>query len=447
VAPQRDFDVIVVGGGFAGVTAARDLSHAGHRVLLLEARDQLGGRTCRRTFAGTDMKVEFGGTWTAARLLQPNVGREIIRYDRQLARDPAPLSYGHLLGGERIERPFPLEFDDLYELERAAFHILSGAKQFDAGTPIDEQFRGDFDVTWAEFAAQLDLSPRVYDLISAWALQSVNGEPHDDGSALNVLWGAALFQHSLLKWHAMVEDQLRDGVGGLLHAMVSDANCTVRTATPVASVEQDSAGVEITTIDGQRLTCRAAVIAVPVNAWNNIAFAPALSPPKVAGAALRPGGRSIKMWALVEDAPPGFFAYGGLDAAHGVTIVIPQGEKDGAQLLAAFTPMAYAPGAVRWFDPSHETFQLVMDRYAPGSRVVAFDAEDYTRDPWVDGSFGVYKIGQMAHLDGMRSPEGRLAFAGSDIARGWVKWIDGAIESGSTAGHQAEQILAGAGRI
>ena len=42
---MSEFDVIVVGGGFAGVTAARDLSRAGLSVLVLEARDRLGGPT------------------------------------------------------------------------------------------------------------------------------------------------------------------------------------------------------------------------------------------------------------------------------------------------------------------------------------------------------------------------------------------------------------------
>ena len=38
-------DVVVIGGGFAGVTAARDLQKRGFKVLVLEARDRLGGRT------------------------------------------------------------------------------------------------------------------------------------------------------------------------------------------------------------------------------------------------------------------------------------------------------------------------------------------------------------------------------------------------------------------
>ena len=42
---NRTYDVIVIGAGFAGVTAARDLASAGRSVLVLEARDRLGGRT------------------------------------------------------------------------------------------------------------------------------------------------------------------------------------------------------------------------------------------------------------------------------------------------------------------------------------------------------------------------------------------------------------------
>ena len=39
------FDVIIVGAGFAGLIAARELSHRHRRVLMIEARDRIGGRT------------------------------------------------------------------------------------------------------------------------------------------------------------------------------------------------------------------------------------------------------------------------------------------------------------------------------------------------------------------------------------------------------------------
>ena len=54
-----DADVIVVGGGLAGTRAATKLKAGGASVLLLEARDRLGGRTYTRQFGGT--AFDFGG--------------------------------------------------------------------------------------------------------------------------------------------------------------------------------------------------------------------------------------------------------------------------------------------------------------------------------------------------------------------------------------------------
>src|SRR5215469_230423 len=55
-------DVLVVGAGFAGLTAARDLVGAGRSVLLLEARDRVGGRVVNEEL-GDGKIVEMGGQW------------------------------------------------------------------------------------------------------------------------------------------------------------------------------------------------------------------------------------------------------------------------------------------------------------------------------------------------------------------------------------------------
>ena len=74
---KYDYDVIVIGGGFAGVTAARELRQAGLSVLILEARNRLGGRTF--TVKRDGKLFELGGAWVHS--TQPNVFAEINRYN------------------------------------------------------------------------------------------------------------------------------------------------------------------------------------------------------------------------------------------------------------------------------------------------------------------------------------------------------------------------------
>jgi monoamine oxidase len=61
------FDTIIIGSGWSGAVAARDLSAKGHKVLILEARDRIGGRaqTWSNTKNGGDgsVKIDVGCSW------------------------------------------------------------------------------------------------------------------------------------------------------------------------------------------------------------------------------------------------------------------------------------------------------------------------------------------------------------------------------------------------
>lgn len=73
--PDRSADVLIIGAGLAGMTAARDLARDGVRVTLLEARDRSGGRVWTHRANGFPHPIELGAEWISAEGLVPDLLR------------------------------------------------------------------------------------------------------------------------------------------------------------------------------------------------------------------------------------------------------------------------------------------------------------------------------------------------------------------------------------
>ncbi|WP_255456925.1 MULTISPECIES: NAD(P)/FAD-dependent oxidoreductase [unclassified Mycolicibacterium] len=438
---QMSKRVVVVGAGFAGITAARDLNELGYRVTLLEARDRVGGTAYRRKFASSDVDVELGGAWFAGPR-QPHVHREVVRHGLQYKSDPAVTTFAHLIGGKRIETPVPIEPEDYLAFERGAFHVLNAAQHLNPDLPIDAQPLKSFDVGWEEFLSQVELTPNIRDLFNSNAFDAI-GTARDNGSALTLLWSTALFGNSIVNRSTLTDQQLEGGTTALIDAILGDApEIDLRLNSPVATVGQDGTGVTVLTVDGTTFKADGVVVAVPVNVWDKIEFKPPLSPDKIAGGALKPRARGAKGWALVKNAPAEFYGTGSVTGSNGVSFIKGEGEIDGHQLLMIFSPVGATEDTPDGFNPlDKEVVQRAVEAFIPGAEVVEVDGHDWNADPYSDGAWSCYKVGQIGYLGGMRKPEGRLTFAGSDICRGWVSWIDGAIESGTSAAAELDRLI------
>ena len=82
----EQFDVVVIGAGVAGLVAATRLAAAGADVVVLEARDRVGGRLLTEDVGG--LELELGGQWIApyqdaVRTVIDDLGLELFRRYRE----------------------------------------------------------------------------------------------------------------------------------------------------------------------------------------------------------------------------------------------------------------------------------------------------------------------------------------------------------------------------
>jgi pseudooxynicotine dehydrogenase len=421
-------EVIVIGGGFAGVTAAREAARGGAETLLLEARDRLGGRTWTHRWNETD--IELGGGWVHWH--QPHVWSEITRAGLAVELGEDAQVSGWFVGDERRSGTLP-ERDAI--AERGWNQFVDGVEHA-LPLPHDPLFAGDrlarFDSqTITERIDELDLDDEERDVLAA-ELESLAHGRLDEAGAVSVLRWHALSGGSLaLTQQTGGRITFREGTQSLVQAIASGAEFETRLSTPVAAVSQHGGGIEVHTRARETLTAKLVVVAAPLNALGGIEFDPPLSEGKREAIALGQASRGIKIFIHARGEPvyqnaikPGH-AFGYLDTE----IIYP----DGTQLLIGFGPDAENCDAT-----DLASVQRQLDEILPGYEALAATAHDWLADEFSRGTWAIHRPGWYTlHHAEMQRPEGAVIFAGSDFAYGWAGFMDGAIESGLRAGATA----------
>jgi monoamine oxidase len=424
----HDFDAIVVGGGFAGVRAARDLGDAGESVLLIEARDRLGGRVWTRPFEGREAPIEMGGTWVSTDV-HPFTAEEVERYGFALKVSHAgAVDARWSLGGELIHG-FPLAGEEIYDLERVLFETIKASHRVDIDVPRDQQDLADLDVSVEEFFGRFDPMPRVREFLYMWAGLGSGALPAE-WSMLTALSLIAAMDNSVYGWYGAVTDAFEGGISGVVETLARDSGARIELSTPVARIEQGADSVRVTARDGRAWSAAAAVVAVPIALWPEIEFAPALPEDKLEPARRNHPGRMKKTWMVVDGIPDNLYASGwGTDFVQ----VFPEdSEPDGLVAIGMCAP----PSELDPRDP--QAVETAMRQFAPDARVLATDVHEWRGDPFAKGGWYVPPPGVLTSFhSALGRPEGRLSFAGADLAVRWIGWIDGALETGARAAREA----------
>lgn len=417
---SAEVDTIVAGAGFAGLRAARDLADAGRSVLVLEARDRLGGRTWTRPFAGSGPPVEIGGSWFAPE--HAEVRAELARYGLATRTYGAPSCVRWRTGGE-LRDGLPVPFGELAALDAALVAIAADAAALEAGTLGERS-----SLSCAEYLRRLGAPSATLEFLSAWWVM-IGGTHPERGAVVDAL--AAIAAHggptgllTALR-HAPVE-----GWSTLAECMAQAAGLVVRHGAEVRSVRQDDAGVEVALADGSSCRAARAVLALPVNTLPAIGFEPAL-PGGTAEALGTNAGRGIKLWLRARGVPDGVLAAGAGEGLH--WLYADRALEGGDVLLIGFgyEDPAFDPGA-------HADVERALRAFFPGAELVASDHHDWVADPFSRGTWATATVGSAELLTAARfPPHGRIAFATSDVAPDEAGWIEGALIAGAAAARWA----------
>lgn len=425
----RRADVIVIGGGIAGLVAARELRLAGLQCTVLEARPRIGGRIwTRRTFGEAR---DIGAT--CVHWIQPHVWAELTRYGLGVKDRSAPDMAVALAGDQRIETN-PSELWKLIEAGMDEF--CADSRQIfpvPYGEPLGPELLSVDGQSVTDRIARLDVSGEIRMIIEAFWTLHCNAAGRDTALTHALRWVSAAGGDWRLFSDARTRYCLPHGLGGLADAIYAHGRPALMLGDPARLVERTDREVVVVTDSGFEFEARACILALPLNVLAELEIRPGLSPANHAAVSGGSPAAGFMLWARTERP---------LTASY---LCLASG---GAPVTSCQTADTCPSGTVlSLVGPDNTAFDLesvaaveeIVQRWIPELRLSEVWSHDWSRDEFSRETWHVARPGQLTRDAGeYRRADGNLFLAGADVATGpWNGLVDGAIESGLHAAREA----------
>jgi monoamine oxidase len=445
-----DADVCVVGAGYAGLTAARRVLQAGASVIVLEARNRVGGRVWTQP-TPDGAPIDMGGTWlgpgqdAAYALVAETGGRTYPTWDEGET----------VFAGRDSVKRFAGLVPPINPIALASISI--GMARLDAmakRVPLDEPWTARRAKTWDTRSAGQWIDAATipsgdgHGLLRAAVRGLMTCDPAEV-SLLHLLYlirSANGLNHLLSVKDGYQQDRVEGGAQTMAHHIAAELGDSLRLECPVREVTQDADGVVVGG-DGLEVRAGRVVVAIPPTLAGHISFEPELPVDRLLLAQSMPAGSILKASVVYEEP---FWRADGLTGQSVATSspiemtldASPVAGVPGVLAAFAFGPHGRALGKHEPGDRRLVVLETLTARFGPrAARPVHYEEIDWATEPWTRGC-------SMAHMPpgvltqfgrALRAPVGRIHWAGTETATESHGTIDGAIRSGERA---AAEVLA-----
>ena len=455
-ATPSDVDVVVVGAGLSGLTAARQLRKEGLNVHILEARARTGGRMIRQT-TRTGAVIDLGGQWGGEthhrfetlvnelgieRFPSYYDGQGVLVWDGQrvvadMAKKPANSVL--LFEGDQIQQPA----DQVARAKAAMQAFRDIAQAVDPARPWTAPNAAELDRTTIRAWCEKNSDSRLSDFELEW-LSVVGGSGGFDP------WDASILH---LAWTQSVAPQdeapeswlLKGAAGQVAERLTTELKPFISLNAPVHGIAQNDRGVNISYGQGKTIKAKAAIVAIPPPLRQRITFTPDLPAETRSFLQRSPMGSMIKVFAIYKrafwrDKNLNGFGVGNLKTLElTADSSLPSGTPG---ILASFVT---ASAAVAFQQKSNkEQRRAVLDDLIAYWGPEAGDPEEliiqnWNQEAWSTGAFTSFVTpgAWTTYGQGWQQSHGRVHWAGTEASSRWPGYFEGAIEAGIQASSKA----------